>query len=109
MNNAQQDADDSGTDNDQTVNSNASQLRRSGSRTRNNNNNNNNNNNSPGVEWNASQNAHGFYQEPILAPTMPVDNDQANDTKHDNLSYFINCTNFCQSDRLGFLTRVHKM
>ena len=65
MNNAQQDADDSGTDNDQTVNS-ASQLRRSGSRARN-----TNNNNSPRIEWNALQNAYGF---------LPTTHTSTNDT-----------------------------
>ena len=69
MNNAQQDADNSGRDDNQTVNS-ASQSRRSGSRSRN-----TNNNNSPGIEWNALQNACCFYQQPTLAPTTPVNCD----------------------------------
>ena len=83
MNNAQQDADDSGTDDNQTVNSNASQSRRSGSRTRN-----TNNNNSPRIEWNAAQNAYGFYQQPTLAPTTPINCDPTSGTTHDGAIQF---------------------
>ena len=82
MNNAQQDADDSGTDDDQTVNSNASQSRRSGSRAR------NTNNNSPGIEWNALQNAYGFYQQPTLAPTTPINCDPTSGTTRDGAIQF---------------------
>ena len=70
MNNAQATAEDSETDDDASTESRASQSRRSGNRNRRNN---NNNNDSPGVEWNATQRAYGFYQ---ITTELPLEQTQ---------------------------------